>query len=167
MASLELMIAAWEEGHREFSIALEGLADDAVWLRPHPNLLSLGELAGHVAYYEAVMITGPGPDNQPDLDRVPIKSPLVDKAFAYYTDTLGKPVVLGLGAAELVAEFGRVHAEAKVALLRFERDSDDPIPGYAKATWGGNLQYLVFHVAYHAGQAYSVRHLLGHETPDN
>jgi len=25
----------------------------------------------------------------------------------------------------------------------------------------------VFHVAYHTGQAYSVRHLLGHETEDN
>ena len=34
-------------------------------------------------------------------------------------------------------------------------------------TWASYLRYRAFHAAYHAGQAYSVRHIFGHKTTDN
>jgi uncharacterized damage-inducible protein DinB len=61
-----------------------------------------------------------------------------------------------------------VHQEVKAHVLEIERDSEDPLPRYGGMdTWGANLRYMVFHVAYHTGQIYSARHFLGHETPDN
>jgi hypothetical protein len=42
------------------------------------------------------------------------------------------------------------------------------IPGDPSGfTYGSYLEYAVFHTAYHVGQMYSVRHLLGEQTPDN
>ena len=53
MADIETLIDAWDEAHREFAIALEGLDDKDLWVRPHPRLLSIGELAAHIAATEA------------------------------------------------------------------------------------------------------------------
>ena len=66
----------------------------------------------------------------------------------------------------MITEVKRIHEEAKAAVLRIDRNSEDPIIGSEKATWGSYLRYLGFHAAYHAGRAYPVRHLLGHTTPD-
>ena len=52
----------WDEAHREFAIACEGLADEDLWTRPEPRLLSVGELAGHIAYWQAVHVFGGGDD---------------------------------------------------------------------------------------------------------
>ncbi len=160
MAKLDLLIQAWDEGHREFAIALEGLSDEDLWTRPHPKLLSIGELAGHMMYWEALMV---------GKDRLPgdvIEGILVDPAFNYYTEEIGQPVKLDIGVAELLTEVKRVHELAKKAMLDFDPASADALPGEGW-TWGYYLQYRVFHTAYHTGQAYSVRHLLGHTPTDN
>lgn len=165
MAKLQALIDALDEGHREFGFALAGLADDKVWVRPHPKLLSIGELAGHIAQWEAVRTTGESP--KPDLALLPIKSILLDPRFAYYTSNVEEPVTLNLGAVALGEEVARVHTEAKAALLRLDPDGSDQVPGWGRWTWGYSLQYMAFHIAYHTGQAYSVRHLLGDTPEDN
>ncbi|CAN5544694.1 hypothetical protein BH11ARM1_BH11ARM1_08590 [soil metagenome] len=167
MANLDLIIAAWEVSHWEFTLAFEGLSDENLWKRPHPTLLSIGELAGHVAYYDAVRFTGPGPDTKPDLSLVKVQSPLIDARFTYYLANINEPVVLNLTTAEVVAELKRINDEAKAVIASEARDSDDKIPGFPDDTWGKTLEYQIFHVAYHTGQAYSVRHLLGDTPPDN
>lgn len=167
MAKLETLIKAWDEAVWEFTLVFEGLEDADVWRRPNPRLLSIGELAGHVAYWEAIRSVEPAPDPAEDLSQVPIKSPLVDGAFRYYTDEVDKPVALNLSAAEVLAEFKRVHEESRAVVARVERDTDDAVEGAKGATWGQYVQYHGFHAAYHAGQAYSVRHLFGHTTTDN
>lgn len=163
MSTLAPMIAAWDEAYREFAIAFEGLKDDDLWKRPHPRLLSVGEIAGHVAYWQAVWTLGGGND-RPDLDSLAIASPLVHEAFRYYTATVLKPHSLELNSEQVLAEVARVHEAAKQAVAT--RDAEEAYPGQW-GTWGNLVQYQVFHVAYHTGQVYSVRHLLGHETEDN
>lgn len=163
MSTLATLIEAWDEGHREFAIALGGLPDDDLWKRAHPRLLSVGELAAHVAYWQAVWVLGAGND-KPDLDHLPIKSPLVNHAFRYYTTSVDHPAQLDLVTAQVLEEVERVHKAAKAAVA--DKGKDDPYPGQW-GTWGNLVQYQVFHVAYHTGQAYSVRHLMGHETEDN
>ncbi len=174
MAHLDQMIAALDEGHWEFTLAFEGLEDDQVWKRADPRLLSIGELAGHVAYWEGVRspssvpvpgLTGPG-EELPDLAQLRIKSPLMNHAFRYYTSGVGQPVDLGLSAAEVLSELSRVHQGFKAALLELDPKFSDLLPG-SQQTWGQVLQYQIFHVAYHTGQAYSVRHLFGDSTTDN
>jgi hypothetical protein len=49
-----------EEGYFEVQEAFKGLADENVWKRPAEGLLSVGELAGHIAYWEAVRLGARG-----------------------------------------------------------------------------------------------------------
>jgi hypothetical protein len=163
MSTIAPLIEAWDEAHREFAIALGGLPDEDLWKRAHPRLLSIGELAGHVAYWQAVWTMGGGED-RPALERLPLESPLLDHAFRYYTTNVERPFQLDLGTLQVLAEVGRIHEAAKAAVG--DRSKDDPYPGQW-GTWGNLVQYQAFHVAYHTGQAYSVRHVLGHETEDN
>src|SRR5438067_1954812 len=76
-AYLELL----EEGYYEVKFAFEGLADENVWKRPAAGLLSVGELAGHIAYWEAVKLAGEGREPEPDLAECRVSSPLIDHRF--------------------------------------------------------------------------------------
>lgn len=162
-SSLAPLIAAWDEGHREFEIAYQGVSESDLWLRAHPRLLSLGELAGHVAYWQGVWTFGEG-DSRPDLKSIPIQSVLIDHGFRYYSSNVEAPFRVELTTRELIEEVMRVHNAARDAVA--EKDFGEAYPGQW-GTWGNFVQYQAFHVAYHTGQAYSVRHLLGHQTEDN
>ena len=151
----------------EVSEAFTGLADDHVWKRPAPGILSVGELAGHVAYWEAVRFGGAGEER--DLSVCTIKSPLVDDRFTYFNSTVGlAPSAdhLAMTASEVAAELQRVHAESMESLKALNPDMAAKAPGW-HSTWDSYLRYMTFHIAYHTGQMYTVRHLLGEETPDN
>jgi DinB superfamily len=155
----------------EVTEAFKGLADENVWKRPAPGLLSVGELAGHIAYGEVVRFAGENADGscEIDLSNCKISSPLLDPRFRYYPTTLesaDSEVQLAMSAAQVLAELERAHAEAMVCLRALNPDLAARAPH-----WGGSykelLKYLIFHISYHTGQMYSVRHLLGEETPDN
>ncbi|QYK53953.1 MAG: DUF664 domain-containing protein [Fimbriimonadaceae bacterium] len=165
MADWDLMIKAWDEYFWEYSLALKDLDDDKVWVRPHSALLSIGELTGHVAYGEAVRFLGD--KERPDVDKMPIKSPLIDDRFRYYLSQKDAPVVLNMGAEELASELARVHEACKQAFIALNPEYDDQLVGFEGWTWRSTLVYHMFHVSYHAGQAYSVRHLLGDTPEDN
>jgi hypothetical protein len=151
----------------ELQFAFEGLAHENVWKRAAPHLLSIGELAGHCAYWQAVRLAGDGDD--PGQCR--IKSPLVDRRFRYYPADAAEPLspqLLAMTAADVHTELLRVHGEAMAALRQRAPYPEDPIPGCpAGFTYGAYLAYAGFHLAYHIGQMYTVRHLLGDATPDN
>ena len=119
-ASLQSLIEAWDEGHREFAIAFEGLSDADLWTRAHPRLLSVGELAGHVAYWQAVWTSGVG-DDRPDLTTLPIKSPLIDHGFRYYTTSVDQPFRVELGSRQVVSELMRVHEAARDLVMGREK----------------------------------------------
>jgi len=155
MEKIAALTEAWDEAHWEFTLAFEGLSDDDLWKRPHPQLLSVGELAGHVALHEAGMAPGGT-----------VQSPLVDKRFNYYDDHALNPVRLDLTVTHVLDELKRIHEAAKEGVAQV-KDFQEVVPWRDDLTWYQTLQYRVFHVAYHCGQAYSVRHLLGHETTDN
>src|SRR5579871_4683037 len=162
-AYLELL----EQGYFEVKFALEGLADEHVWKRPAAGLLSVGELAGHIAYWEAVRLAGEGED----LAKCQVSSLLIDNRFRYYPATLATSPSeqhLAMTAEQVYRELLRVHEEALAHFTALNPDLDTHIPGCPTGfTYGEYLKYAVFHIAYHTGQMYSVRHLLGEETPDN
>jgi len=148
------LIEAWDTAHWEFTLAFEGLADEDLWTRPHPKLLSVGELAGHVALWESV--SAPGGT---------VESTLVDQRFRYYDGHADNPVRLDLTVQQTLEELKKVHEAAKAGFAGVtDWGSKSP---WGDGTWIENLAYRPFHVAYHCGQAYSVRHLLGHATTDN
>lgn len=151
----EQMLKPIDSAIWELSEAFDGLQDADLWVRPHPRLLSVGELAAHIGY-------GLIRWNLPTLD-----SPLNSDAFAYYFYSVEKPAQLNLSAQELYSEVKRVYEACKAHLLHAEPDLSATLPNREDWTWGFMLEYMAFHIAYHTGQIYSVRHLMGHETNDN
>ncbi|MCC7230378.1 MAG: hypothetical protein IT203_08275, partial [Fimbriimonadaceae bacterium] len=115
MSTLLPLLEAWDEAHREFAIALGGLSDEDLWTRAHPRLLSVGELAGHIAYGQAVWVLGPG-SYRPDLKSLAIESPLLDRGFSYYTDQVDRPFRVSLGTAQVLNEISRIHEASRVAV---------------------------------------------------
>jgi hypothetical protein len=97
-----------------------------------------------------------------------VVSPLAVHKARYYLHAVGEPVVLGMSVEEVAREFDRVQKAAKEVFLRSNATRTTPLkfegPG---RTFGEFADYMVFHVAYHTGQAFSVRHIMGHQTNDN
>jgi hypothetical protein len=164
---VEAYLRLLEQGYYEVKFAFEGLADENVWKRPAEGLLSVGELAGHIAYWEAVKLAGEGED--PTKCRV--SSPLIDPRFRYHPTTMATPPSeqhLAMTAEQVYRELLRVHEESVAHFKALNPDLESSAPGWPPDhTYGFFLEYAVFHVGYHTGQMYSVRHLLGEETPDN
>jgi hypothetical protein len=151
----------------EVTEAFKGLDDGHVWIRPAPGLLSVGELAGHIAYWEAIRFAGDGASR--DLSTCKVSSPLLDQRFAYYPTTLATPPSeehLAMTADQVCKELLRVHQEAMAHLKAHNPDLESKAPHW-HSSYADLLRYVAFHIAYHTGQMYSVRHLLGEQTPDN
>jgi hypothetical protein len=169
---MEAYLEALELGYYEVQFAFEGLADENVWKRPADGLLSVGELAGHIAYWIAVRFAGEGGDaSRPDLTACRISSPLIDHRFAYHPTTITAPPSeqhLAMTAEQVYGELVRVYEESVAHFKTRDPDLNSTPPGYPpEYTYRELLKYAAFHVAYHTGQMYSARHLLGEETPDN
>ncbi len=170
---LETLIGGLELGFFEVTEAFKGLADENVWKRPSIGLLSVGELAGHIAYWEAVRLgcEATEQDLRPDLTKCNITSLLVDHRFRYYPDTLNttpSTLQLSMTSAAVCQELLRIHQESVALLRALNPDLTSPVPWWQPGSnYAEYLRYATFHVAYHTGQMYSVRHLLGETTPDN
>lgn len=174
---LETYLEQLELDYFELGEAFKGLADANVWKRPAEGLLSIGEIAGHIAYWEAVRLAGEGPielmaeSARTEPPNCRISSPLIDNRFQYHTATLRFPpsdALRAMTAEQVWAELKRVHQEAVADFKSRNPDLDSIAPGWPPGnTYREFLKYLAFHVAYHCGQIYSVRHLLGETPPDN
>jgi hypothetical protein len=156
MADIDVLLKALDHAQWELSEAFAGLPDADVWKRPHPRLLSVGELAAHIAHWEAQSFFGDS-----------FESPLTAGGAHYYKKTVDAPFEKPMTAEQVVAEVKRVHEACKAEFAANPHDAEEPNPHREGWKWGYTIEYQAFHVAYHAGQIYSVRHLLGHETNDN
>jgi hypothetical protein len=170
---IEAYLELLEQGYYEVKFAFEGLADENVWKRPADGLLSVGELAGHIAYWEAVRLASEGGNESPEqnLAQCRVSSPLIDHRFAYYPMTLAASPSeqhLAMTAGQVCQELVRVHDESVANFKALNPDVENSTPGWpANFTYAEYLKYASFHVAYHTGQMYTVRHLLGDSPPDN
>ena len=165
---LETYLKQYEMAYFELGEAFKGLKDENVWKRPAPGLLSVGELTGHIAYWEAVRLAG---DYAEGRERSILKSPLIHDHFRYFPQTLQTSVseeLLAMTAEQVGTELQRLHGEVMAHFLSLKPDLAKPIPG-GLPDWPceETLKYQLFHIAYHTGQMYSARHLLGEETVDN
>lgn len=176
MSESKAYLKVLEVGYFEVQEAFKELADENVWKRPAMGLLSVGELAGHIAYWETVRLTGEGWEQvsgemRPNLAKCQVSSPLIDHRFGYYPRALATPPSeqhLAMTAHQVCQELLRVHEEAVAYFKMRDPDLESRPPGWPpEYTYGEFLRNVAIHVAYHTGQMYSVRHLLGEKTPDN
>ncbi len=71
-------------------------------------------------------------------------------------------------AEQVCRELLQVHEEAVAYFKRLDLDLGSHALGWPpNYTYDEFLKYAAFHVSYHTGQMFSVRHLLGEATPDN
>lgn len=168
---LEVYLDLLDLGYYEVREAFGDLADAHVWKRPAEGLLSVGELAGHLAYWDVVKFAGDGGQDKPDLANCRVKSLLVDERFGYLPATLeSSPSAehFAMTGAQVLGELLRVHEESMACLKALNPDLDSAGPSYPfPSTYRQLLKYAMFHISYHTGQMYSARHLLGETTPDN
>lgn len=161
MSFLDSQSQAWDSAHWEFSLVFEDLADEDLWRRADPKLLSVGELVCHMVYAQTTFATKLEP-------ACGIESALAVDDARYYLYSVESPLVLDMSVDEVAKELDRVQKVVKDVFLRSDADRETPLtfegPG---RTFGEFADYMVFHVAYHTGQAFSVRHLMGHRTNDN
>lgn len=143
--------AMWELGE-----AFTGLKNEDVWVRVHPNLLSIGEVSLHMMYWQISYFL---PNDY--------ETRLRNESARYYQRTLAAPISLAVGAEELYSELKRVQADSKAAFFVSNPDLDSKHPLRDDLTWRQLLEYQTFHIPYHTGQIYSIRHMMGHETVDN
>lgn len=160
MSFLDSQSQAWDSAHWEFTLVFENLADDDLWRRAHPSLLSVGELTAHVCYG----LLSHARRYHPDFA---FESPFMQPEVRYYLHNVGQPIELPMTVDQCLAEFERVQKAVKAVYLESPFSMDDPMENGPGETFGDLANYMVFHVAYHTGQAFSVRHLMGHETNDN
>jgi len=161
MSFMEGQSRAWDAAHWEFSLVFEDLSDEDLWRRTHPNLLSVGEIVCHMVYWQTNYATKLNPASM-------IESPLRRDEARYYLTSVGSPLVLAMSVDEVAKEFDRVQKLVKETFLQIDAEESSVLtvegPG---RTFGEFADYMVFHVAYHTGQAFSVRHVMGHKTNDN
>jgi len=170
---LDTYLKALDLCYFEVTEAFRGLADEHVRVRPTSTLLSIGELAGHIAYWEAVRFAGEAEDggSERDLSTCKVKSPLLDPRFGYFPMTLATSPSeehLAMSGEQVCSELLRIHKEAMTYLVALNPNLENPAPHWGpQSKYEDLLRYVAFHIAYHTGQMYSVRHLLGETPPDN
>ena len=161
MSFLETQSSAWDAAHWEFSLVFEDLNDEDLWCRADSRLLSVGEIVSHMVYSLLTYASKLKPEFSSE-------SPLKRDEARYYLNTVDRPFALDMTVAEIASEFERVHKAVKEVFMQDSHSREDKLtfegPG---RTFGEFADYMVFHAAYHTGQAFSVRHLMGHKTNDN
>jgi hypothetical protein len=152
---------AWDTAFWELSLVFEGLEDGDLWRRPHPRLLSVGEIVAHVVYWletYAAKLDGSYESG----------SPLALNEARYYLHNINTPLTPGMTVSQVATELERVQSEAKKVLLNCPHGRNTPLPFEGPGrTCGQLVDYMVFHTAYHTGQAFSARHVMNHKTNDN
>ena len=156
MSHLEILMKSLDTAIWELGEAFTGMPDADLWRRPDPKLLSVGELAAHIAYGLASYFLGEE-----------FESPLVLRAARYYPYSVEEPLSLDMGAEAVYNEVKRIYEASKVAVFGLNPDLDSVSTIREGWKWEDVMVYQAFHVAYHTGQIYSVRHMFGHETVDN
>ncbi len=155
MTEQEILLKALNTAIWELGEAFTDFPDEEFWKRPHARLLSAGEIATHIAFWEA---------NSFDKS---FDTPLKNAAGEYYNSNVDAPFELSLGAKDLYAEIKRIHEACISTMSAHSHDLDSGNPNREGWTWRTTLEYQAFHIAYHTGQIYSVRHMFGHQTVDN
>lgn len=156
MTALDVLLGSMETAHWELGEAFTGLPDADLWTRPSNRLVSIGEIASHIAYSEAKAILG-------TLEGTPFENSVV----RYYPVSLDSRFTMDFGSAELYRQVQLVHEKCKDSVLKMNPTLEAVNPHRQDWTWHQTLEYMAFHVAYHTGQIYALRHLMGHKTVDN
>lgn len=167
---VDALIEAWDWSYVDVEGALRNLDDAKVHVRPSRELISISEQIAHVMRSEGSIICRyllgqAGPEW---ADEFYVQAP-----YGWPPDILLKPVspkLAALGVGDLKALWMERHQRN----LQLARTLELPAKHRFTDEWSGpapdvqtRLRFAAYHVGYHVGQIYQIRHLLGDSTPDN
>lgn len=164
-----MLVEAWHWMYFETDLVLGGIHPDHLHQRPAANLVSISEHLAHVARSEASIIfrylLGQEPKDWPE-------SPLFHERYGWPPTMLECEINAELAAFslnDLAEEYARCHDLCYQAARQITAPADHSFSDAwdRVTTVGDRLRIAAYHVAYHHGQIYTVRHLLGEETPEN
>lgn len=166
---VKTLIEAWHWMYFEADLLFEGLGEGNLHRRPGENLLAVSEHVAHLVRSEASIVErylwGRPEDEWADT--------LMRKSqFGWPPTMLDQPVdseLATLTVSEVYGELMSQHTRCYESALSLELDADFEFgDDWDRCrTVRDRLRIAAYHVAYHAGQIYSVRHLLGEQTPEN
>lgn len=166
---VEHLIEAWHWMYFEADLLFEGLRQENLHRRPAPNLLAISEHVAHVVRSEASIV----------------ERYLFSRDESEWADTLMRRKLFGWPPTMLEADIDQELAMLSVDQVHeqllwehkrcYETALGLRLPashtfadGWDRCTSvRDRLRIAAYHVGYHAGQIYTVRHLLGEETPEN
>lgn len=168
-SEVHTLIEAWHWMYFETDLVLGGVKAENLHRRPAPNLISISEHLGHVARSEASIICRYLAGQQ---DHEWQTTTLTKPIFGWPPTMLESPVdpdLAAMGLEELNAEYLNHHEMCYRLALTLNLSPDHEFQdGWDRVTTvRDRLRIAAYHVGYHAGQIYTVRHLLGEETPEN
>lgn len=153
----------------EADFLFDGLSESNLHRRPGQNLLSVSEHVAHLVRSEASIVErylwGRPEEEWADS--------LMRRAkFGWPPTLLEQPVdseLAQLSIAVVYEELMSQHARCYQSALALELSADFEFgDDWDRCrTVRDRLRIAAYHVAYHAGQIYSARHMLGEETPEN
>lgn len=166
---LRHLIEAWHWMYFETDLVLGGVKAENLHRRPAPNLLSISEHLAHVVRSEASIVCR-YLARQEDSEWA--NTVLTKPIFGWPPTMLEAPVDAGLaamGLEELTSEYLNHHDKCYKLALSLDLSADYEFQdGWDRViSVRDRLRIAAYHVGYHAGQIYTVRHLLGEETPEN
>lgn len=168
--TVQTLIDAWNWSYIDMADALDEIAPEHLHLRPSPDLICISEQIAHLMRSESSII-GRYIFNEPES--VWAANFLTQPPYGWPPDILLAPVdprLKSLSQADL-----KQHLDANHQRLLEKAQTLDLPPGHPfQDDWSGpaptlevRLRFAAYHVAYHVGQIYQTRHLLGEITPDN
>lgn len=166
---VKTLIDAWHWMYFEVDLMFEGLRPENLHRRPHPSLLSVSEHCAHLVRSEASIINRYlfGQPEEEWADSVMRK-----RLFGWPPTMLESPVdseLRQMAVNDVKQALLSEHARARDLALTLDLPADHVFQDdwVRCTTVGDRLRIAAYHVGYHMGQIYTVRHLLGEETPEN
>ncbi len=163
------LVEAWNWMYFEVDLVFDGIQAENLHRRPASNLISISEHCAHLVRSEASIVErylfGRPPEQWAD-------SLMRRAVFGWPPTMLESPVETDLALLtlaevkdSLVREHERCLRSAQALALPASHQFDDDWTRCR--TVADRLRIAAYHVAYHMGQIYSARHMLGEETPEN
>ncbi len=153
----------------EADLLFEGLSESHLHQRPAGNLLAISEHVAHVVRSEASIVERyllghPEEDWANSLMR--------QKPFGWPPTLIESPVhpdLAQLSIQDVYESFLSEHRRCLESALKLNRPASYEFDDDWQrcVTVRDRLRIAAYHVGYHAGQIYTVRHLFGEETPEN
>ena len=164
------LVEAWDWSYVDFDMAFDGMSVETLHRRASPASISIAEMAAHTVYSEASIILRYllGIPKEEWGDHFMLRDP-----YGWpprILESPPRPELLKMSVEEVKQAWMEHHRVFVQRLQNFELPADhrfndewsDAAPDVET-----RLRFAAYHVAYHIGQIYALRQVLGEETPDN